>query len=48
VEAAGPKVKFVDYDSLLGKTNGHFCEKGVDETRKVNNARYAPLMVQTP
>ncbi|KAM0703822.1 hypothetical protein Q7P35_009761 [Cladosporium inversicolor] len=39
VEAVGPKVKFVDYDSLLEKTNSHFCKKGVDETRKVNNAR---------
>lgn len=45
MEAVGPKVKFVDYDSLLEKTNSHFCKKGVDETRKVNNARYAPLIV---
>jgi hypothetical protein len=48
MEAAGPKVKSVDYDSLLEKTNGHFCEKGVDKTRKVNNARYAPLIVESP
>ena len=45
MEAAGPKVKYVDYDSLVGKTNGRFCENGVDETRKKNNARDAPLMV---
>lgn len=32
VARAGPSVVFIDYDSYLTNSKGHFCEAGVDET----------------
>jgi hypothetical protein len=41
VDAAGPNVKFIDYDSQVGRSGGRFCEAGVDESPRTSNARYA-------
>jgi len=32
-------VKFVDYDSDIGRFGGRYCEKGVDESTKESNTR---------
>ncbi|UKZ74641.1 hypothetical protein TrVFT333_002311 [Trichoderma virens FT-333] len=39
VERAGPGVTFVDYDHLVERYHGRFCEVGVDETTKESNHR---------
>ncbi|RYP70471.1 hypothetical protein DL769_004960 [Monosporascus sp. CRB-8-3] len=38
-ERAGDKVKFVDYDSYIGKFGGRYCEPGVDESTTESNTR---------
>lgn len=39
IARAGDKVKFVDYDDLVGTFNGRFCEPGVDESTVDSNTR---------
>nr|UMZ45336.1 hypothetical protein [Paramyrothecium sp.] len=39
VERAGDKVKFIDYDSLVGEFGGRYCEPGVDEATSESNSR---------
>ena len=43
MERAGPQVTFIDYDPLVGRYHGRFCEEGVDETTKESNHRYEIL-----
>ncbi|KAF2429956.1 hypothetical protein EJ08DRAFT_589813 [Tothia fuscella] len=40
VKSAGPSVRFVNYDPMVGKTHGRFCEKGVQEGSRDSNGRY--------
>ncbi|KAJ3467994.1 hypothetical protein MRS44_005558 [Fusarium solani] len=39
VERAGPKVKFVEYDDIVGSFGGRYCEPGVDESSVESNTR---------
>ncbi|RYP12542.1 hypothetical protein DL765_007244 [Monosporascus sp. GIB2] len=38
-ERAGDKVKFVDYDTYIGKFGGRYCEPGVDESTTESSTR---------
>ncbi|EKJ76429.1 hypothetical protein FPSE_03428 [Fusarium pseudograminearum CS3096] len=39
VERAGDSVRFIDYDHLLTKYRGRYCEPGVDESTSESNTR---------
>ncbi|KAJ4007802.1 hypothetical protein NW766_009607 [Fusarium irregulare] len=39
VERAGDSVRFIDYDLLVGKYRGRYCEPGVDESTSQSNTR---------
>ncbi|KAF4995624.1 hypothetical protein FGRMN_5016 [Fusarium graminum] len=38
-QRAGDSVRFIDYDFLLGKYRGRYCEPGVDESTSESNTR---------
>lgn len=39
IRQAGGSVKFVNYDADVGRYQGRFCEKGVDEQSNESNGR---------
>lgn len=40
MERAGSQVAFINYDPLVERYQGRFCEEGVDESTKESNERF--------